>query len=235
MAEILFPFAPLLATGLASFLIHSGVREPRKYSWLFVTAGLAMLAAICYWLSDLASLGYMALVGALFIGFLCACVAIISALWITLTLKGWRKLSAILLGVAFPLSMYYSILVGDTKSPESSTRHNGDVIVQALYQYQAGTGRFPTDLADLEPTLLATQPEALTTQGTGWLYESTSDSFTLGYWYWPDKFGSSVCLYESSNSQWNCAHNNWGPFQTVWTPGPCKNDQGEWVDSAKCK
>jgi hypothetical protein len=236
MAEFLFLFAPLLATGLAGFLIQSGLRESRKHSWLLVITGLsilAVLAIICYLLSNIVSYGSQA--GALLIGFFCSCVAVICAVWMIMTLKAWRKLAAIVLGVVFPLSMFYSVLTGDLETPETVTQHNGDTIIQAIYRYQASTGRFPPNLADLEPTFLAAQPEALTTQDTGWLYKSTGEDFTLGYWYWPDKLGAGVCLYGSSNPKWNCAFNNWGPFQIVWTPIPCRNDQGEWVNAAECK
>lgn len=150
MTEILFLFAPLFATGLASFLIHSGLRESRKYSWLLVTMGLAILAIlaiICYWLSNIVSYGTQA--GALLIGFSSTCVAIICAVWMIMTLKAWRKLAALVLGVVFPLSMFYSVLAGGMETPETVTQRNGDTIVQALYQYRAGVGRFPPSLADL--------------------------------------------------------------------------------------
>ena len=51
--------------------------------------------------------------------------------------------------------MFFIIQAGRTKSPECITQRNGDVIIKALYQYQATISRFPPDLEDLEPTLFA--------------------------------------------------------------------------------
>lgn len=114
----------------------------------------------------------------------------------------------------------YGFLAGESRSPEIVTRRNADMIVQALYAYRSAMGTFPTTLSELEPAHLEIIPRARTTQETGWLFEGSDDHFVLGYWYGPDKFGSTICLFRSSMPAWECQHNGWGPFPPVPTPFP---------------
>jgi hypothetical protein len=219
MAEFFFILWPALATAFAGYLIHVSLLMPRKHSVLLIGIGLTILTGICYWLSNLASTEVLGMAAALIVGFLAACVALVLSLWMAITLKDWSKAAGLVLGVIFPVAMFFSVQVGDKYSPENLTQQNGYAIARALYQYHAMEGHYPNKLADIDSRFLATLPEAVTTQHTGWLYESDGGNFTLGYWYEPEKMGAQVCLLTSSNPKWNCDFNNWGPFREVPTPG----------------
>jgi hypothetical protein len=223
---------PFIAPILAGYLIQSGLREPRVQWWRLLVS-VVVIGLLCFSLYADASLGGWGLVGAFVFGFLSACLALAVAIWLAWTLPRWRKLAGPIFCVALVPAMYYSVEAGDWRSPEDTTRRNGDLIIQALDQYHATSGHYPEKLTQLEPTYLATLPEAETTQGTGWLYESDGHDFTLGYWYWPDRWNTRVCLYASPGQTWECGIWNWGPFEGVPTPSPCLTATGDWSDDPR--
>jgi hypothetical protein len=110
--------------------------------------------------------------------------------------------------------------MGSSQSPDNITRRNADQVIGALNRYEIEVGVYPDKLNQLIPKYLETLPNAATTQGTGWLYDSTTGDFTLGYWYAAEKMGASVCRYESTIRNWTCDFNNWGSFKEVPTPAP---------------
>lgn len=122
--------------------------------------------------------------------------------------------------IGVPVILFFAWDQGATHSPEETTIRNGNRIVATLAVYHERTGIYPASLVELVPATLDPLPSARTTQGTGWLHATAEGEFTLGYWRWPDKTGADVCLYRSQIRAWNCAHNGWGPFNAVATPGP---------------
>jgi hypothetical protein len=235
MDIIIFCLGPIVAVILGAVLITFALQKMHKFASLLIVVGTVLFSLICYWLFTLASYGDMGPFGAFAIGVICAGIAVICGIWMAWRLKTWRKLAAVLVGVVFPLTLFFSVQFGEAQSPEKITRQNAEEIVVALLQYQEKYGQFPSALSRLEPEFFVTLPEALTSQHTGWLYETKDDRFTFAYWKWPEKYGSWVCLYDSTNSTWNCELNNWGPFKPVPTPWPCENEDGIWVDTADCK
>jgi hypothetical protein len=219
--DVVYIYGSPFLIGLATFLIVSGVSKAHRSCWWRVLAGLAISVLVGLWSIDLASRGGMGGVGAVITTLFALVAVVVVALGMLVSLRGWWKLTAALPVVLFPLVLFGSIVIGHRRSPKSVTQDNGDVIVQALDDHYATTGSYPPELARLVPAYLATLPEALTTQGTGWLYDSSGDGFTLGYWQWPGKFGSSyVCLYTSVDETWECEFDQWGPFKAVSTPTP---------------
>ena len=212
---------PLLI-GIAGFLIQSSLRDPPGFCWWRIAVGFVLLVLACFSLSAMSSLGQLAPVMALLVALATTGVAIVTALWMIWSLPRWRKLIAVLVGVLFPAMLFASIWIGDTQSPEENTQRNGNVIVQALEQCYAETGTYPAKLIELVPTYLTEVPEALTTQGTGWLYTATASQYTLGYWHYPRKFGVTLCLHSSESEGWQCNHTyryqDWEPFSPVPTP-----------------
>jgi hypothetical protein len=207
--------------GFASLLIWAGFRNislPR--AWAYVIGGALVLALVCTWLGDMAGAGNLGGPIAFVFGLPAVGVAWIVALWMLWKARSWRKTGALLLAVIFPTALFLSIQLGDMRSPESLTQRNGTAIVEGLRRYRADRGAYPAVLDDLVPGYLLALPEAITTQQTGWLYGTTGGEFTLGYWYYPDKLGSIVCLYTSAAPRWECGDNHWGPFTPVWTPAP---------------
>jgi hypothetical protein len=183
-----------------------------------------LFALACTLLCGFASLGHLGPVLALLTMLSATGVAIVTGAWMVYSLPGWRKLSAVLIGFVLPMVFSASIWVGENQSPEKVTRRNGDKIAYALEQYYAETGEYPTELNDLVPANLTELPQALTTQGTGWLYTSSTNQYTLGYWHYPHKLGVVLCLYSSESKNWQCESTfhsqGWGPFSPVWTPVP---------------
>jgi hypothetical protein len=211
---------PYLITGVAGLLMRSGLQASLGISRATLVVSILLLGAVCFLVADFASYGLLAIVFAFFMAFTTTIVAVVVGIWLERSLKGKRRVVALLVGIVFPIGLFVSVQIGDSYSPEGQTRQHAEQAVQALDQYRRNVGNYPSSLSQIAPTYLTVVPEALTTQGTGWLYTATQDSFTLGYWYYPDKMGSDVCLYGSQNREWNCDFNNWGPFRFVPTPGP---------------
>lgn len=226
---------PYVMTGISGLLLASGLQASLPISRPRVIVSVLLLGAVCYLVMDLASYGLLSVVFAFLTVFTTSLVAFVVAIWLAYSLKGSRKTVALFVGIVFPIGLFFSSQLGNSYSPESQTEQHGEQIVHALDQHYEHTDKYPSNLSELVPGYLSALPEALTTQGTGWLYTSAEDSFILGYWYYPDKMGSEVCLYDSQDRKWNCDFNQWGPFQTVWTPMPCMNDQGEWIYTGECK
>jgi hypothetical protein len=211
-------FGPIIASVVAGVLLHSGLRASNQVDWRRVGVGIALLALTCYGLFYLASFGLLVSVFASLLGLIIACVAAVAGFWMFWRLRGMQGIIALVVGILFPIALYFGIRAGNAQAPENVTQRNGDIIIQALHRYYTDTRTYPGRLTDLEPSYLAAEPDALTTQSTGWLYTGNDKEFTLGYWYWPDKFGAEVCLYQSGTQSWECGANNWGPFRAVPTP-----------------
>lgn len=211
---------PYLITGVAGLLMRSGLQASLGISRGTLIISILLLGAVCFLVADFASYGLLAVVFALFMAFTTTVVAVIVGIWLERSLKGKRRVAALFVGIIFPIGLFLSVQIGDSYSPEGLTKQHGEQAVQALDQYRRNVGTYPASLSQIAPTYLPVVPEALTTQGTGWLYTATQESFTLGYWYYPDKMGALVCLYGSQNRNWDCDPDNWGPFGFVPTPGP---------------
>jgi hypothetical protein len=216
----LFCLLPALCTALAAFLLHRGLASPRLLGRWFLFASLLLLILIG---SSILFAAVRAEDGGLF-AFIFAlpitATAVGAAIWLALTLPSWHKLAAVGIGLLFPMLLMLSIQLLATPAPETITRQHGDVLIQALERYAHTTGSYPDQLTDLVPTYLPTIPEATTTQGTGWLYHGAAQQFILGFWYWPEKYSSWVCLHQSGHVGWECRYDNWGPFSPVSTPQP---------------
>ncbi len=230
---------PPFFTAIVGFLMQSSLHESRKIHWWRIALSLMLSVLACFALGHVASFGGWAPAFAFFVALSATGIAIVAGLWMVWSLPRWRKLAALVVGVVLPVTFLASISIGETRSPETVTEKNGDRIVQALEQYHLETGTYPTELTGLAPVYLAALPEALTTQGTGWLYTSNDKQYTLGYWHDPDRDGATLCLHSSESKNWECEFTfmprGWGPFQGVPTPTPCRNDKGQWVDTGNCK
>jgi hypothetical protein len=215
---------PTLLVGIAGFFLQYALRDPCLVRWRYIAVSLALLAVGCFLLGTIASFGRLWPFWAFLIALSCVSVALVTAIWIAWSLRRWRKLIALLVVFVLPAVFWASVLTGDTQSPEGITEKNGDMIVQALEQYHDANGMYPTHLAELVPVHLSELPEALTTQGTGWLYTSDARKYTLGYWHYPHKLGVILCLHDSETTEWQCESTvyaqGWEPFSPVLTPIP---------------
>ncbi len=209
---------PYLMTCIAGLLMRSGLQASFGISRSTITISVLLLSAVCFLVADFASYGLLAVVFAFLTAFTTTIVAVIVGIWLERSLKGRRRTIALFVGLVFPIGLFLSVQIGDSYSPEGQTRQHGEHVIQALDQFHQNVGKYPSTLSEVAPTYVTVVPEALTTQGTGWLYTTTQNGFILGYWYYPDKMGSDVCLYSSQARKWVCDFNNWGPFRVVPTP-----------------
>ena len=209
-----------LMVGVAGFLMQSSLQDASRISWWRIITSSVLLVSLCVFMAIISSGGGG--LGAILLILPTVGVEIVAALWMVWSLPRWRKFAALIMGVAVPVGLVVSVLIGNTQSPETITEKNGNRIVQALEQYHLETGAYPTELTKLVPVYFAAVPEAHTTQGTGWLYTANDNQYTLGYWYYPEKYGVTLCLHSTENNKWECEptylSRGWGPFQGVPTP-----------------
>lgn len=217
-------FGPILLAGIAGFLLQYSLRDSHRVHWWCIAISMALFIAGCFLLWWLASLGGLATLCAFFTALSSVGVTTVAAIWMARSLWRWRKLTALLVGFVIPAAFVASVLLGETQSPEDITQRNGNIIVQALEQRRSESGVYPTSLDKLVPVCLNELPEALTTQGTGWLYTSDGSQYTLGYWDDPRWFGVNLCLHSSESKGWRCkytyGYQDWSPFSPVPTPTP---------------
>jgi hypothetical protein len=215
-------FGPIPLAGISGFLLQYGLRDPCRVRRWCIAVSLTLLIGGCLLLWYFASLGQLGPLFAYLTALSAAGVALVTAIWMAWSLPRWRKLTALLVGLLLPGAFLASVRMGDAQSPERITERNGDVIIQALEKHHIENGVYPTNLAELVPAHLNELPEALTTQGTGWLYTSDTREYTLGYWHYPHKFGVILCLHSSETAGWQCESTyeprDWSPFSPVLTP-----------------
>jgi len=225
ITSLLFFILPPTLTGLAGFLIQSSLRQPHTILWSRLVGSIIIFVGICVGLGTLASAGELGGPVALLVGILATLPVLMTGAWIAWSIPHWRKVVAPLVSLLIPAAFWLSIWQGDAQSPEQITQRHGDQIVQALESYYAAQHSYPAALADLVPGYVSTVPEAVTTQGMGWLYHTDSREYMLGYWHYPDKEAVILCRYRSASPAWNCAVTantvqGWAPFHVVWTPVP---------------
>lgn len=222
MTLILIAF-PIVA-GCAGYLLQSALRDTNHIVWWRVALSISLILGLCGGFGLIASTGQLAPVIAIVLAVYTTVVVLIASIWIAWTVPRWRKLSALPFAILAPYAFWASIQYGDAQSPENITQQHGDLIVQTLERYHNAQGAYPSALTDLVPAYIPALPEALTTQGTGWLYKAQHDQFALGFWYWPDKLGAMVCKYRTSERKWDCSPafdaQGWAPFDGVSTPTP---------------
>jgi hypothetical protein len=182
--------------------------------------GLVSTIILCTLTFLFSSAGEFGPVAALMLGLAGTCAALGGAIAMAWRLPRWQKGLAIFPAVLLPVLLYSSLSFGEAQSPEEQTKRHDIQIAIALDQYYTQHGAYPRSLVNLEPAFVSPLPEALTTQGRGWLYQADEDTYMLGFWYWPAKDGVEVCLYASLTRVWDCKFNNWGPFPGVTTPLP---------------
>ncbi len=208
-------------TAVAVALIFYSLKDARIIRRFPFVFGLGLLVLICF-LTAFASTqewgGVMAVIAGVYIGI----VVIIASIVMLVLLPKWRKTVALLVGIAFPLLFWQSMLIGSKGSPDAITRRNGIVMAQALNVYYADNRAYPIALEKLTPKYLAKVPDDPQSPG-GWLYKLTNDGFALGYVSWVDRFGYSVCVLTPHETDWNCSPTSNGePFNLGPTPVPTR-------------
>jgi hypothetical protein len=225
LQSFFFCVLPAALSGWAGFLIQSSLREPRTIAWQRLAASAIVVLAVCVGLDAIANVGQLGAPFALILGASATLPILITGVWIAWSAPRWRKLVAPLVVLLIPTAFWMSIQQGNAQSPEQITQRHGDRIVQALQAYHAAQRSYPAALTDLVPKYLPGLPNALTTQGMGWLYQTDSQQYTLGYWHYPSREEVILCRHRSTSPSWDCGvtantAQGWAPFQVVWTPVP---------------
>ena len=208
----------------AGILLHRRLSARRAIQWATVITVLLSLLLASYNIGKFTSYGDLSIIFTFFVGLKAILVAIGISAWLIITRPNWQKLMAIgfmLLSIASIIGGYR---IGDYHTPENIMQRNAETIVKALERYHDQFNHYPATIDGLVPEQLPQLPEAITTQGTGWLYTSDGTSYTLGYWMLPYKFGVHLCLYGSENRLiQDCGlteRDGWEPFSPIYTPMP---------------
>lgn len=218
--------APVLLTLVAAALLYVGLRRPQQVVWWAAGGSLLVLAGFAVWVYALARERYPAMgwYYAPNLALLATATAISAALVLGLTLQGRRKLSALGIGLLFPLALLGAYMAGSAPSQTeiavAQQERNAVLLVEELARYYGQNGDYPQSLDALVPTYLPELPDAPTTQGVGWLYQSGDEDFVLGY---PDYLRGTaeeplVCLHSPEVPQGACMAGNWGPFEPLEPP-----------------
>jgi hypothetical protein len=212
---------PLLV-GIAGILVQRGLRNGQRIRWWIAGGSLIAIALAGLLLGHLGSQGGWGGVWAFILSLTTGVIAVVICVWLIWVLPRWRKLASFGFAAATALMVLVSWKLGNYYSPEATVERNAETIVQALEEYHTESSTYPAALDELVPVYLPVLPEAVTTQGTGWLYTSNGDSYTLGYWFNPRKFGVTLYLYSSENAKWEWrftySAQDWTPFSPVPTP-----------------
>ena len=201
--------------GLAAFSIHSGLRRAPQVVWWCIITGLLLLASLVSLQFAWSGTSWASNIIAGYTLFLATIVAIIAAVWMLWTLRGWSKLSAGVVGLIFPITLFASTVLGFELPREKATRCALLRTARALDNYHAAYGRYPDLLVELDPNLSdRPPPDCDIGGGSYWLYKKTSNQYYLGHWRYTELkvLGPRVCIYTSVTSELRCGVNNWGPF-----------------------
>jgi hypothetical protein len=218
MGTALISFGLALAILAISYLLYLGLRDSEKVSWVNITMGASLFLLCCGWVitATIYDWGIIAFIQILF----GSGAAVFSGVSLAFALKRWRKLAGLIVAAGIPLALYASLEVGFPYSPDQVIRRNGEeIIAKALNQYYIDNEIYPQNLDELMPNYVSDLKEPKTLWG--WLYTGNNKDFTLGYVFYIDKMGYTICKYSASLPEWNCPLNySTAPFSLEPTPMP---------------
>jgi hypothetical protein len=214
----------LLSLGLAlvvvaiSYFLYRGLRDPDKVSWTYIAVGTSFFLLSCGWIivSTIYHWGIIALIQIVF----GSGAAFLLGVSLAFTLKRWRKVVGLIVAIGIPLSLCASFVVALPYSPDQVIRRNGEgILVKALNEYYISNKTYPNNLIELVPNYLSDLQEPDPTWG--WLYTGNNRDFTLGYVFYVDKWGYTICKYSASLPKWDCPLDySTRPFSLGPTPMP---------------
>jgi len=120
--DVVFVFLPVTLTAIAAWMFWLALRAAQRIAWGWGIGGVGILVLVSAWFAFVASWGGLGAPAAFFEAAVTTMIAAISGVILAVTLPGWRKLVLGLLAVLFPLSLFVSIEVSDTKIPRQYTR-----------------------------------------------------------------------------------------------------------------
>ncbi len=214
---MIIAFIPGLFISISAVFFYWNFARGEKSSWWKLCIGfmaiLLIFIQLVYWVVS-SDLGELAFISAIFASF----IALLSGLLFFFLPLRMGKITGIWIGLLIPVLMFVTIWLAQDFSPTSVLRKNGIILATAIDQYKKDLGRYPQTLEELLPKYVTDLKKP--NDYWGWLYLSTDQDFTLGYVFYVDKFGYSVCVIRSMNKNWDCLINSTGPFKLEPTPFP---------------
>jgi hypothetical protein len=133
------------------YLIQSGLREPTPGKQRIILGAVALTTLVLFMIS--LGGGWTAL----YFFYLATPPAIVGAVWMLGTLEGRRKAAAALVGLLFPLALFFGFELGQSlrltlgviRTYEKATECTLLKTVDALGQYHTDYRRYPASLAEL--------------------------------------------------------------------------------------
>jgi hypothetical protein len=195
-SELLIFLATPVAIILPGVLIQHAFRKGQDIHWFSAVAGLIVQLILGGYLAYLTSAGRG--LYAFFMSVFAGVVTVIASIWMLISLPGKRRLAALVFIVQTALILFASLTIGSFFSPEGTDKRSTAAIAQAVDEYHINTGSYPVELEEFVPGYLPAIPVVVSIPDRVWFYQSTSDTYTLGYWIEPHG-GVIICL---RGSEW---------------------------------
>jgi hypothetical protein len=224
----LYLISSIAMTVIAVVAIFYGLKDAQLVRRWPLVIGFGLLIVVCLLTAIISTQDWGGILAIMTGIYYLGIIVLVASLAMLLLLPKWRKAVALLIGIAFPLLFWQSMLIGSEGSPDAITRRNGILMAQALNAFYAEHHMYPMALEELAPKYLATIPADPQSAG-GWLYRLTTDGFALGYVSWVDRFGYSVCVLTPQETHWDCSPitRNGEPFSLGPTPVPTRTRMPE--------
>jgi hypothetical protein len=217
MENVLLILIPVIVIVIIGVLLYRGFQDKNRKSWADICVAIILVLVCC--LSVVIAImndwGVIVFIQIIF----ASGAAILSGIALVLFLDQWNKLVGILMATGIPLALFGSLQLAFPYSPDQIIRNHGEEIAGKINSYHLDKGAYPDALDELVPNYLS----ELNEPGTiwGWLYTANKEDFTLGYVWYVDSIGYSICMINSASLQWECPmDHSTGPFILEPTPMP---------------
>jgi hypothetical protein len=202
---------------VTAYFLYLGFRDSDKISSINVIIGAVLFTLCCGWViaATVYDLGIIVFVQILY----GSGAALLSGLALALVLKLWKKLIGLIVAIGIPFALYACLEIAFPYSSDQVIRKNGEFVAKALNEYYADNKTYPQSLSEIVPNYVSDlkEPKSI----WGWLYMGDDKNFTLGYVFYVDKWGYTICKYSASLPKWNCPLDySTVPFSLEPTPMP---------------
>lgn len=108
-------------------------------------------------------------------------LSLIAGVLLALLLNGYKKWIGPLYTILVTTVAVVTFARGWNVSAFEMTAHRAETVDQAIINYRREHGNYPASLADLSPRHLLFLPPPVIVRTGGWCYQSSGDSYRLGY------------------------------------------------------
>jgi hypothetical protein len=146
-------------TVIAVVSIFYGLKDVHIVRRWPLVIGFGLLIVVCLLTAIISTQDWGGIVAIMTGIYYLSIIVIVASLVMLLLLPKWRKTVALLVGIAFPLLFWQSMIIGSEGSPDAITCRNGILVAQALNVFFADHHVYPTALEQLAPQYLAKVPD----------------------------------------------------------------------------